>query len=126
MANIIVVDDDITNVQLLQMLLELEGHVVKPCTSLEEATSAASAQTEAFVIDWHLERNTSGLDLLQAVRSGQTNAKQDAVVIMTSGDHRREEAAMEDGANMFLLKPYPPDVLSSVLEELLGKEGRSV
>lgn len=125
MAKIIVVDDDVTNVQLLQMLLELEGHEVTPCTNIEEATRAATSHTEAFVIDWHLERNMSGLDLLTAVRLGETNADKETVVIMTSGDHRREKAAMADGANMFLLKPYPPDVLSSVLEELLSKEGGS-
>jgi len=125
MPNIIVVDDDITNVQLLQMLLELEGYVVSPCTNLEEAEAAADASTKAFVIDWHLERNASGLDLLNAVRSGNTAAGQSTVVIMTSGDHRREKEAIKAGADCFLLKPYPPDELSNVLSDLLAKGGGS-
>ena len=125
MPDIIVVDDDITNVQLLQMLLELEGYVVSPCTNLEEANAAADFSTRAFVIDWHLERNTSGLDLLNAVRSGNTAAEKGTVVIITSGDHRREEEAINAGADCFLLKPYPPDELSNVLKDLLAKGGGS-
>ena len=121
MHNIIVVDDDITNVQLLQMLLELEGYVVSPCTSIEEAVAATKANTKAYVIDWHLERNSSGLDLLNAVRAGGTSANKNAIVIMTSGDHRKENEALNAGANTFLLKPYPPDELSSVLSDLLAE-----
>jgi len=123
MPDIIVVDDDVTNVQLLQMLLELDGHKVAPCTTLEEANEAIGSNISAFVIDWHLERNTSGLDLLNAVRAGKTAAAQDTIVIITSGDHRREKEALNAGADSFLLKPYPPEELSHVLSDLLAKGG---
>ncbi|NJN53770.1 MAG: response regulator [Anaerolineae bacterium] len=119
MPNIIVVDDDITNVQLLQMLLELDGFAVQAFTSLEQAMSNITAQTNAFVVDWHLERNTSGLDLLQAVRQGKTAAAIDTAFIISSGDHRREKEALEAGANHFLLKPYPPEQLSQLLAALV-------
>jgi two-component system chemotaxis response regulator CheY len=119
MPEIIVVDDDTTNVQLLQMLLELEGFAVTACTNIEQATAAATPSTRAFVIDWHLERNTSGLELLNAVRQGQTKAAADTILIISSGDHRREKEALAAGANHFLLKPYPPDELLQLLAQLL-------
>ncbi len=122
MINIIVVDDDVTNVGLLQILLELEGYHVDACTNIEQAVTAAAADTRIFVVDWHLERNSSGLDLLQAVRNGQTNAPANSAVIITSGDHRRAEEAMHNGANTFLLKPYPPDELSEAITNILNTE----
>jgi DNA-binding response OmpR family regulator len=125
MPNVIVVDDDLTNVQLLQMLLEIEGYTVFPCTNIDDALQATTVDTNAFVIDWHLERNSSGLDLLKAVRTHQTQANKHTIIIMTSGDHRREKEALDSGADHFLLKPYPPDELSSILNNLLGKEGES-
>ncbi len=122
MTKVIVVDDDITNGQLLQMLLELDGFVVSSCTNIEEALAATESDTDAFVVDWHLERNTSGLDLLLGVRAGQTKAANDTLIIMTSGDYRREEEAMEADANHFMLKPYPPDELSTTLRQMLSME----
>lgn len=119
MPNIVVVDDDITNVQLLQMLLELDGFKVHACTNLEQALAITNASTNAFVVDWHLERNASGLDLLRAIRQGETAARADTAVIISSGDHRREQEALAAGANHFLLKPYPPDELSKLLASLL-------
>lgn len=121
MSNIIVVDDDTANVQLLQMLLELDGFVVTPCTTVEQALDAIDEQTDAFVVDFHLERNRSGLDLLQAVRQGQTKAATDTVVVISSGDHRRQKEALDKGADQFLLKPYPPDDLTTLLVSLLQR-----
>jgi two-component system response regulator CpxR len=121
MSKIIVVDDDNTNSSLIKMLLELDGFSVVTCEDQKKAESAASIDTQAFVIDCHLARGRSGLDLLRAVRSGETKAKKDTAVIITSGDYRQEEESLESGANLFMLKPYPPNSLSEMLIELLAK-----
>lgn len=124
MLNVIVLDDDLTNVQLLQMLLELDGFSVIACTDIEQAVKAANQTTNAFVVDWHLERNASGLELLQAVRQGKIDVAPNTIMIMSSGDYRRQKEAMDAGADYFLLKPYPPDELSKILIKLLRDGGR--
>lgn len=121
MTQIIVVDDDNTNSSLIKMLLELDGFTVETCEDQEKATAAASSATKAFVVDCHLARGRSGLDLLRAVRAGKTEADTATAVIVTSGDYRREEESMSAGANLFLLKPYPPNALSDVIKEILEK-----
>lgn len=121
MTQIIVVDDDNTNSSLLKMLLELDGFSVETCEDQEKATAAASAQTKAFVIDCHLARGRSGLDLLRAIRAGETVAAVETAVIITSGDYRQETESLASGANLFLLKPYPPDTLSTTINEILAK-----
>ena len=120
MPNIIVLDDDKTNTELLKMLLELDGFQVTPCLTIEQAANAAKEDTDVFVVDCNLSRGTSGLDLLRQVRSNETGAKADTVVVMTSGDIRREQDALDLGANLFLLKPYPPEELATTLNELLN------
>ena len=119
MTQIIVVDDDNTNSSLIKMLLELDGFTVAACEDQEKATAAASSETKAFVIDCHLARGRSGLDLLRAIRAGETDAAKETAVIVTSGDYRRENESLEFGANIFLLKPYPPDTLSEVITDIL-------
>lgn len=121
MTQIIVVDDDNTNSSLIKMLLELDGFSVETCEDQKNAEAAASAKTKAFVIDCHLARGRSGLDLLRAIRAGETKAKIETAVIITSGDYRREEESMKSGANLFLLKPYPPNALSEVINQILAQ-----
>jgi len=121
MTQIIVVDDDNTNSSLIKMLLELDGFSVETCEDQSKAEKAAALDTKAFVIDCHLARGRSGLDLLRAVRAGETNAKKETAVIITSGDYRQEKESLESGANLFMLKPYPPNSLSETLTDLLAK-----
>ena len=122
MKQIIVVDDDNTNSSLIKMLLELDGFNVETCEDQNRAEMAASPETQAFVIDCHLARGRSGLDLLRAIRAGQTKANEKTAVVITSGDYRQEEESLISGADLFLLKPYPPDTLSQVITQLLTKE----
>jgi len=123
MTQIIVVDDDNTNSSLIKMLLELDGFSVETCEDQEKAEAATTSQTQAFVVDCHLARGRSGLDLLRAIRAGKTKAAAETAVIITSGDYRREEESMQLGADIFLLKPYPPNALSQVITELLATGG---
>ncbi|MEM7336449.1 MAG: response regulator [Chloroflexota bacterium] len=120
MSSVIVVDDDPTNAGLLKMLLELDGFTVHSCADIEQALEATTENISAYVIDINLARGVSGLDLLTKIREGETNAKADCVVVMSSGDYRREEESLELGASTFLLKPYSPDVLSTTLNNLLA------
>ncbi|MBK8901925.1 MAG: response regulator [Anaerolineaceae bacterium] len=121
MTQIIVVDDDHTNSSLIKMLLELDGFRVQTCEDQAKATAAASSDTKAFVIDCHLARGRSGLELLRAIRAGETDADAATPVIITSGDYRQEDESLASGANLFLLKPYPPDTLSAAINDVLAK-----
>jgi CheY-like chemotaxis protein len=122
---VIVVDDDRTNTILVKMLLELDGFVAETCVDVAGAITLAGPDTDAFVVDYHLARGLSGLALLRAVRKGETAAPPDTIVIITSGDHRREQEAEEAGADLFLAKPYPPDSLSTAIHELVGGDRKN-
>lgn len=123
MANVIVVDDDQANITLIKMLLELDGFSVSACVSVDEAVAQTTPETDAFVVDYYLARGVSGLELLHAVRNGETAASPQTAFIVTSGDYRREEDAIKAGADLFLFKPYPPDTLSKEIEKLLNRGG---
>ena len=122
MPRIIVVDDDLSNTSLIKMLLELDGFTVEACANLPAVRSTTTADTAVFVVDYHLARGENGLDVIRAVRDGETAASPDAVVIVTSGDHRREDEALQAGADLFLSKPYPPSSLSQEIDRLLSKD----
>lgn len=120
MPKIIVVDDDTTNVMLTQMLLELEGYSVAACTNLAQAYASAAKGADAFLVDVNLARGESGLELLRAVRAGKTAVSPNTAVIITSGDPRRQPEALSLGATSFLLKPYPPESLPTILKQAIA------
>jgi CheY-like chemotaxis protein len=122
MKKVVVIDDDPTNMGLIQMLLELDGYDVLACATIQEALAQSEEDIAAFVVDCHLARGESGLDLVDIVRSGGTAAPEQTVIIVTSGDQRLEEDSISRGANMFLLKPYPPSKLSKSLNLLMEDE----
>ncbi|MBK8987865.1 MAG: response regulator transcription factor [Chloroflexi bacterium] len=125
MNTVVIVDDDSTNVSLLKMLLELDGYAVLACKNIDEAQTAAAQDVDAFVIDCYLAQGASGLSLLKDVRSGQTAANKNCVVLMVSGDYRLENEALAAGADDFFLKPYSPSTLSNNLHALLLKKEHS-
>lgn len=119
MATIVLVDDDRDNARLIRILLEMDGFSVKVYPDVKGAMAAAEPDIDAFVIDCNLAHGGDGIDLLRAIRHGDTNADNDLPVILTSGDDRRSFEAEAAGATSFFLKPYSPSALSVELSKLL-------
>jgi two-component system response regulator CpxR len=120
MGTLILVDDDRSSSTLLKMLLEMDGFDVTVCPNAETAAAAAASGVDAFIIDIYLAQGESGLDLVQAIRSGITPASKDCPVVVTSGDERRRGDAERSGATTFLLKPFSPSQLSELISQLVA------
>ena len=120
MNTLIIVDDDRTNTQLVQILLEMDGFKVIACPDSARARAAATDGIDAFVIDCNLSQGEDGIELLRAIRSGKTGAPHTIPVIITSGDDRRQYEATENDATLFLLKPYSASFLAEELGRLLN------
>ena len=117
MAKVLIVDDDRTTVKLLQTLLELDGFEVDMVGSGGEVMDKAAAfQPDIFLMDYHLS-DMDGVDVLRDLRAGGPFAN--TPVVVASGLDVEEEV-MEAGANMFLIKPFEPDDLPNLFNQLLG------
>jgi len=116
MAKVLIVEDDHTMVSLLATLLELDGFEVFPTTQAGDLDKKLrNNQPDLLIMDVFLT-NGDGIELLRKLRS--TSEFSGLPVIMTSGMDV-EEQCLEAGANGFMLKPYsPPDLLSMIRENL--------
>jgi DNA-binding response OmpR family regulator len=112
-----VVDDDRTMSALLKTLLELDGFtvVLAPYGDMVLPTALAE-RPDAVLMDVYIA-DADGMELLRQIR---LHPILHAVpVVMSSGmDVERECRAY--GANAFILKPYPPDELSSTLKRVIS------
>ena len=116
MSKVLIVDDDHTMVSLLATLLELDGFEVIPSTEAGDLEqNLHKEQPDLLIMDVFMT-NGDGIELLRKVRA--TPEFKRLPVIMTSGMDV-EEQCLEAGANGFMLKPYsPPDLLSMIRENL--------
>jgi len=119
MSKVLLIEDDITMINLLSTLLKMEGFDIAKVAG--ESSIEAYLQTvrrekpDVVLMDVHLHQ-ANGYDLLRAMRKDKD--LHSVRVVMSSGmDVRRE--AMLAGANDFILKPYMPDDLIKLIRKTI-------
>jgi DNA-binding NtrC family response regulator len=132
-ARILVADDDPDVRHLLTRLLHEDGHAVETVEDGQEALDVLSSEDfDLVLLDLHMPR-VSGLNVLAALPSVQTDAQ--FIVLTASGTVESAVEAMKLGAHDFLLKPWREGALrpaiGRALEELdtrreLGRLRRAV
>ncbi len=111
---ILLAEDDATMVSLLKTLLKMEGFEVIALKADADVPAAVRNENPSVILlDVHLGPQ-NGLDILDRIYSSQdTSATR---VVMSSGSNVKEEC-MRRGAFGFLLKPYMPDDLITILKQ---------
>jgi DNA-binding response OmpR family regulator len=114
---VVLAEDDVTMVSLLTTLLKMEGFDVVALHADEDIQAAVLRETpDVLLMDVHL-LHQSGLEILEQIRTSEGTAQ--TRVVMSSGSNVREEC-INRGANGFLLKPYMPDELITILKKTIN------
>ncbi len=120
MAKVLLVDDDLTMVQMVAELLRQEGHEVFPFSNGSAAMNAIATQSPDLVItDLYFDKTRAyGLEVVQKARS----LTPPAVVIVITGYGTIETAveAMKNGAFDYLEKPFKVEELKICVERALS------
>src|SRR5947207_3549272 len=120
MAKVLLVDDEVTMVQMVTESLRAEGHEVFPFTNGNAALEAIEAVAPELVItDLYLDKTKAqGLDMLNRGRSWNPPA----VVIVITGFGTIDTAveAMKTGAYDYLKKPFKLDDLKLCIQRALS------
>jgi len=117
-VNVLVVEDDPAQARLVQLLVTGAGlHCVGTAASAENALALAP-QADVVLLDYRLEGDRSGLDVLREIRAQGSVA---SVIMMTAhGSERVASEALHLGANDYIIKDEAftqllPDVLARVV-----------
>ena len=117
MPKILIVDDDRATATLLRTLFEIEGFIGVVCPKPEEVVSTARReQPDVVLMDVHLAEIDS-IEILTSIRADTTLKA--VPVVMTSGMDVREKC-MGAGASAFMLKPFKPTELVSLIKQQLA------
>ena len=120
MAKVLLVDDDLTMVQMVAELLRQEGHEVFPFTNGVAAVAGLTEHSPELVItDLYFDKTRAhGLEILEKARE----LTPPAVVIVITGFGTIETAvdAMKKGAFDYLEKPFKVDALKLCVQRALS------
>lgn len=116
MERLMIVDDDNTMVSLLQLLFEMDGYDVVTFSNRDSIVEDIRKNNPDLVLMDVFISNVDGLEILKQVRACED--LNDIRIIMTSGMEVGDKCHSA-GADAFILKPYPPEELMSLIIELL-------
>lgn len=120
MAKVLLVDDELTMVQMVTEMLRAEGHEVFPFTNSKDAIAALETHSPEIVItDLYLDKTRAhGLEIVQKARSGTPPAS--CIVITAFGSIETAVEAMKSGAYDYLEKPFKLDELNLCIQRALS------
>jgi two-component system response regulator PilR (NtrC family) len=117
MATILVVDDEHSMREFLEILLRKEGHAVATAVDLRGALARiAEGDLDLVVTDLRLGGD-SGLDVLQAVKSA--SPRTEVVIVTAFATTENAVRAMKLGAYDYVLKPFKLDEIKLVVAKAL-------
>ncbi|MGH3104060.1 MAG: response regulator [Gaiellaceae bacterium] len=114
---ILICDDEASLRELVRATLDSGYRFAEATDGFVALELADELRPDLVVLDLMLPR-TSGLDVLTQIRSHPHLGGTPVVVITAWSD--AEDAAHAAGADRFVAKPFEPDELKSIVEELLA------
>ncbi len=120
MAKVLLVDDELTMLQMVSDILRHEGHEVLPVSSPQAAFSALAGETPDLVItDLCFDRHSSaGLEIVKQAR--QMIPPPVVVVVTGFGSIETAVEAMRCGAFDYLAKPFKVDEFTICVQRALS------
>ena len=133
---VLVVDDEPSMRQFLQILLEREGHEVRTASSGEEALMQMGAWWPGLILTDLNMPGMSGMDLLREAKTQGVRTNRDVQVVMVTAYGTTELGAVysgtgpkpldpieavKAGAADYILKPFNNEELRLVVRRVLGR-----
>ena len=117
---LLIVEDDSDISSMLQIYFESQGYESIAVSRGEEALEIIVAQKPALVyLDLMMPR-VGGLDVCRAVK-GELGLQDIYVVMLTAmGQQMDMQKAQEAGADLYLTKPFDPDTILSIAQDVLS------
>ena len=120
MSKILVVDDDQGTTKLLENILSREGYDVITLNDSVDTLSVAAANEPNLILLDMIMPFADGIEVYKNLRA-ESQFDQVPIIFFTSvNDIERKVAALESGANDYIVKPVHPQELKLRIKALIG------
>ena len=118
MKTSLVVDDSKIVRKVTRKILENIGYQVHEAENGEVAVDAYKTHKPSLImLDWHMPV-MNGLEFLKVLRGLPEGAAPKVIFCTTETDLSNIQAAMEAGANEYVMKPFDEDIIRGKLTQL--------
>jgi DNA-binding response OmpR family regulator len=118
---ILIVEDHADIRRLIRMTLEFEPVEIHEAPDAAAGLVAARAlRPDLVLLDLMMPGAMDGMDLCRALRADPALARVPVVVLSARGQACDRQAALDAGANAYLVKPFSPMQLLDLTGSLLG------
>jgi two-component system chemotaxis response regulator CheY len=118
MAIALVVDDSKAVRMILARTLKELGYEVREAANGREALEVLAAEKNAVklaLVDWNMPE-INGLELLKRIRLNPELSSLRVIMVTTETELDQMAAALEAGANEYVMKPFTKDILLEKLD----------
>ena len=112
-------DDSASMRKVLGMHMKMNGFDVTACADGAEAAAKAEAGRYDIIITDMNMPNMNGIEFIKSVKQDATNKFTPIVMLTTENAEDLRQPGQEAGAKVWLVKPFRPDQLLSVVKKLL-------
>jgi len=105
-ATILLIDDDLSYLELTEMMLKLEGHRVVTATDGRIGWQLIEKEKpEVVLLDWNLPE-VSGINLLKLLQEKEQQFRPYVIMVTARSQMQYRVKGMEAGADDYLVKPF--------------------
>lgn len=122
-ATVLVVDDDESNLKLLQAILAAEGHIVRSAASGEEALVSVADQAPDLILLDVMMPDIDGFEVTRQLKADSRTRSIPIVLITALEDRESRLKGLDAGAAEFLSKPVERAELLIRVRSLLRVKG---
>ncbi|MHB8810623.1 MAG: response regulator [Desulfobulbaceae bacterium] len=116
---IITVDDSPSVRKMVEFSLKTKGYVMGSAGDGIEALELMRQEPfDAVILDVNMPR-MNGLEFLENIKNDENLAAIPVIMLTTEGQDEDRDKAMALGATAYIVKPFKPTQLLSLLEEIL-------
>lgn len=119
---ILAVDDDESNLRLLENLIQSFGHECEVARSASEAIGKLKDDIDLVILDIIMP-GIDGFTAARQIRHDRRFSDIPIVMVTVLAGHEDRVKAAEAGANAYIVKPFGKSELRSSVEALLSMKG---
>lgn len=113
--NVLIVDDDASDLKIFKRIFEAEGYFVQGCSDAPACMRALESMAfDVALLDQNMP-GTDGVELLKSIKA--VNPKLAVVIITNHADPKKKAEALRAGAADYLTKPVFPRKILDIIRK---------